>query len=162
MWWLFVGIVAIFIAAGISTQKNQEEFKKQGYKVSVGDLYYVSGFPDKEGGKVSCIQVHNEKIEIYLENRKYCPFDLEKTILKPDLINCEIISQQQLEKEISLGRVLLLGGVGGLLFKKDKVKVQNFLKITYKDKSDNEKELIFTKDSELEKLTKSIREVIAA
>ena len=153
MFIIIILLIGFFIFAIVSMQNDKIEDKTNGLRFSSTDLIFIGGFPDREGGKRSLINVYNNYIEIFLER------NLEKTIFNPNLINCEIISKEQLDKDISIGRVLMFGVIGGLLFKKDKLKVRNFIKLTFKD-GNNERNLIFTSENKIEELTRNIRNSI--
>lgn len=142
-------IISIIISVVILIMYNNSNESNIIYQ----DIFckYLGGYPDIEGGRSAKIGILTKDfIVIQIGNNT-------KTIKKNDLINAEIMSEQSIVQNVSLGKIIAFG-VFALGMKNPKTIVKNYLILTYKE---NEKEISIIIDSNnLERLTRELRQVI--
>ena len=114
---IFLLISVLIVYVSVKEEKNKE---KLGYN-SRYSLTYLGGLKEYISNKPFRLEIHNNKIVLNINNDKI-------TIQNSEIITCEINTKEQLEKCVTVPRVLLLG-IFSLMAKKEKVKITNYLRI---------------------------------
>jgi hypothetical protein len=109
---------------------------------------FLGGFPDVEGGKKVDITLGN--LGLSLNIKGYGTKSLSKSKIK----NVEIKTNQQIEREIGLGKLMVFGFLS-LAMRSNKTVVKNYVDITY-DENGMTRDIILESNSN-ENLVRQLR-----
>jgi hypothetical protein len=102
-------------------------------------VVYIGGFPEISGGenlKVN-LKLNSEKLLIEFFTKK-----LAKDIKIEDIIDAECSTEEQISKDITLGRLIVFGALAFGLKKNNKI-TRKYAVITYKDEFGKQRSLVF-------------------
>lgn len=124
MVWIIV-IAIIVILLGIISLKGQKDNFKSKNRSFIYSVYYIGGFKDINGGQRLNIFFDKDNIELSKQTVK-------KVININEIEEVSIISQDYLQQQIGLGKMLVLGLISLALTNKKTV-VKNYICISLKD-----------------------------
>lgn len=153
---IFVILFIICIIGFINAVRIQgQKDKSNGGLLFIQSGEYLGGLDDTEGGK-------SVTIKVYKTNTLHLNFGKlgmdEKIILLKDIKDIGIKSDIEIQKEISLGRLVAFG-IFALGMKKQKTKVENYTIIKYND--GKKEQNIILKLTNNENFVRKIKKLIA-
>lgn len=112
---LFLGIMV-----NILQKDNKERYKKYNILYEEHDAIFMSGLPYVEGGKKATLTVNGKGFFIKIDGYEEIP------IYSQDIIDVEIKTNEQITKEIGVGKLLVFG-IFAFGMKNEKTIVKNYI-----------------------------------
>lgn len=130
-----IGAIVVFVAIKIYFIIQDEKYQA---KNKIGVLYrirpqYICGYDNELGGRYITLEICLDRLILKFD-------DNIKQIFYTDLKNYRIMTESQIQKDISAGRILALG-VFALATNKTKTITNNYLVLEFND-NDQEKSVI--------------------
>lgn len=151
---IIIGVIILLYFLADRAEKFTEKVNKEkGIEVRDFNSKYIGGFQDVIGGIKADIMVKQNEIQIGLWRTgkidyKFIPMDI--------VINAEIKSENQIAKEVSLGKMIVFGALA-FAMKNEKSVVKNYLVISC-DENGYRRDLVFESNYS-ERLVKEIRRI---
>lgn len=154
---IVIAIIAVLFLIANSTAKQEIQREKEINRES-GILYkdstvkYLGGFPTIEGDKNCTLEIKDIYLNLSIEGNSTRVISLSK------IKDVRIISKEQLQEKINLGKLIVFGWLSLAMKKDSKTIVNNFLQIEYNNGTED-LSLIFMSDK-LETTCRQLRNSI--
>ncbi|MBE6066200.1 MAG: hypothetical protein E7211_00650 [Clostridium lundense] len=143
--------IILYFVVTSTNEKHQQTLEEHGISYEDSTMKYLGGFPTIEGDKKCTLRIKDVYLHLSIEGNSTRVISLSK------IKDVRIISKEQLQEKINLGKLIVFGALA-LAFKDKKLAVNNFMQIQYNNGTED-LTLIFTSDK-LETTCRRLRSVI--
>lgn len=144
--------VVLYFIVTSTNEKHQQTLKEHGILYEDSTMKYLGGFPTVKGNKKCTLRIKDMYLHLYIEGCSNA-----RIINLNKIKDVRIISKEQLQEKINLGKLIIFGWLSLAMERDKKIVVNNFLQITCNNGEDLT--LILTSEN-LEDTCKQLRNAI--